>query len=391
MWGLETHECAARLSGFDEALCIGPAGERGVRYAAVVNRYGDAFGRGGLGAVLGSMGVKAIAVKRWSIRMSAPDRIAATIRRMLTAMTRDDVVGELRRGGTLGMLSRRLLSAPSRNFLSAYPTAHLWENWEARTRMGHGCAGCPIACKRSIGGSKAMEWWGGFVSLGSMLGIYDLDKVQELYEEANRLGLDAVSAGHTLAHVYEAYGWWGDADRAKQLMRDAAYTRSEMGKMLAAGSAEAAKRLGIEPLVVKGIDGALCDPRRDRGFALSVATASEGFQRQIALMRVIKPGKAELDGARSDHEYATYVQDLQIIADSLGLCIFSTYYTSIRDLAELAEMSVEEVRRFASRVWRMEREASKALGTEPRDELPKRLDPGISGDDLERYYALRQV
>ena len=390
LWRLGTRGCTARLRGFDEVLCIGPAGERGVRYAAAINKNGDAFGRGGLGAALGSMRVKAIAVKRWTARVQAPERVVEAVRRLARAMAGNEVVGELRSGGTLGMLARHLGSAPSRNFLSAYPTQGVAEEWRARVSRGHQCAGCPIACKKSVRGVKAMEWWGGLVALGTMLGIYDLDRAQELYELATDLGLDAVSAGHTIAHVFEARGWWGDADAAKSLMLDAAYRRGELGEALAEGSAEVARRLGVEPIVVKGIDGALCDPRRDRGFALAVATAPEGFQRQIALMRIVAPGKAERDDASSDEEYARYVQDLQIIADSLGLCIFATYYTSLRDLAELAEMTVEEVREFATRVWRLERESAKLLGQSQEDSLPRRLNPGIT-HLLSGYYKLRGV
>ena len=389
LWGLGTRECAARLKEYDEVLCIGPAGESGVRYASVISKNGDAFGRGGLGALLGAMKVKAIAVKRWTARIQAPEKVVEVVRRLAKAMAGSEVVQELRSVGTLGMLARRLGAAPSRNFLSAYPTQGVAEEWRARVGRGHQCAGCPIACKKSVRGVKAMEWWGGLVALGTMLGIYDLDRAQELYELATDLGLDAVSAGHTIAHVFEARNWWGDADVAKSLMLDAVYRRGELGEALAEGSAEVARRLGVEPIVVKGVDGALCDPRRDRGFALAAATASEGFQRQIALMRIVVPGKAEQDGAVSDEEYARYVQDLQIIADSLGLCIFATYYASMRDLAELAGMAVDELKSFATRVWKLERESTKLLiGQEQRDELPPRLDPGIA-PLLPRYYELR--
>src|SRR5829696_8062294 len=285
LWGLPAAEAEARLrerlGPAYRVAAIGPAGERLVRFATV-SHDGRHAGRGGLGAVMGSKRLKAIAVRASEKCAVADAGAVLAAAKDLRARSFGPATAKYRGLGTLtNLLAFNALSAlPGRNFNGEATTLTL----EDRTAVRDSCASRSIGCERilttSDGRSARVEYESAF-ALGPLLGIDDPDEVLRATARADELGVDTISAGGTIAWAMEAgvADWlrFGDAGallRAIELIG----AREGLGDVLAEGSRAASAQLGGEELAmhVKGLELPGYEPRTLHAMALGLSVNARG-------------------------------------------------------------------------------------------------------------------
>ena len=287
LWGKITGEAEAAIrdelgDAKIEVLQIGPGGEKMVRFAGLINMCNRANGRTGMGAVMGSKNLKAVAV-RGSAKPQVADKEALQELTKWGAKTfpTADVAG-LGKLGTAGVLSVQQAEGglPTYNFNSgvfdgweAIDGQTLWDTLLAGSQEGQQdrkgrdtCYGCIVRCKRVVDfsqGSYAAEpLYGGpeyetLAGLGSYCGIDDLAAICQANELCNKYGIDTISGGATIAWAMEAFEAgvlttadtgglelkFGDAAAMVKLV-EMIGERQGFGDILAEGSARAAADLG---------------------------------------------------------------------------------------------------------------------------------------------------
>jgi aldehyde:ferredoxin oxidoreductase len=301
LWGkgsFETNDWIyARYGRGAGVLNIGQGGENLVRYAIVRSLEGRAGGRPGMGAVMGSKRLKAIVVKG---TRPIPQADPAAMKKL----GQDDLrkVHEIdKRSGwsiqsTNGVLAwcNEVAALPVRNFrLTHHPEAWRIDGErlnEARVAT-YGCPNCTMRCGITIRdheGREAEMDYENIGLLGSNLEIFDLDQVGSLNYLCDDYGLDTMSAGATLSFYADAIDHgavagdfkFGDAERAKELLRLAALRQGDLGNLLAEGSLRAARRIGrgseAYAMQVKGLEVAAYNCKFIPGMALAFGVSPIG-------------------------------------------------------------------------------------------------------------------
>lgn len=337
LWGKITGECEAAIrdeleDAKIEVLQIGPAGEKMVRFASLINMCNRANGRTGMGAVMGSKNLKAVAV-RGSQKPQVGDKEALQELTKWGAKTFPKAaVAGLGKLGTAGVISAQQASGglPTYNFNSG-----VFDGWEAidgetlyntllagsqdgqQDRKGRDtCYACIIRCKRVVdfeqGAHSGEPLYGGpeyesIAGLGSYCGIDDLAAICHANEICNKYGFDTISGGATIAWAMEAFEAgvlttadtggleikFGDAQAMVKLVQMIA-DREGFGDVLAEGSAKAAAKLG------KGAEFLITAKGQEAPAHMPQA------KRSLALMYAVNPFGS--DHESSDHD-ATYEED----------------------------------------------------------------------------------
>ncbi len=291
LWGRTTREVDRILKDEleDERIEIaqvGPAGERLVSFAAIMNMANRAHGRTGMGAVMGSKRLKAIVVRGGKKRldMADPARLRDLMQTSRANTIDDKAMASFGKLGTIGVVNAQNAGGglPTRNWTSGYlgddeaeaiSGETLYEEWlrgaDKGTQFKTGrdtCYSCAVRCKRVV----EAEWQeraldpdaGGpeyetAATFGSYCGISDMGAVIHANQLCNDFGVDTISAGATMAFAIECFEAgliteedtggihlaWGDAD-AMTAMLEKALRREGVGDVLAEGSAGAAERIG---------------------------------------------------------------------------------------------------------------------------------------------------
>ncbi|HSR13489.1 MAG TPA: aldehyde ferredoxin oxidoreductase N-terminal domain-containing protein, partial [Thermodesulfobacteriota bacterium] len=261
-----------------EVMQIGPAGEKLVRFACLINMCNRANGRTGMGAVMGSKNLKAVAVRGKSRPDIADKDAIAGLRKWATEVFPKSAVAGLGKYGTPGVVSVQQSTGglPTRNFSSGvfdgwqtidghnmYDTALKGREAGKQDQEGRDtCFGCIIRCKRVVeineGPYPVDPHYGGpeyetVATFGSYCGVNDLPAVCKANEICNKYGLDTISCGATIAWAMEAFEAgaitaketggldlrFGNADAMVKLAEMIA-KREGFGDVLAEGSARAA-------------------------------------------------------------------------------------------------------------------------------------------------------
>lgn len=300
LWGKTTHDVEEILKrelgdkDIEIAQC-GPAGEKLVRYAAIINMASRANGRTGLGAVMGSKNLKAVVVRGTkgakSIEWHNPKAIIELTKLGPKIMPDNADMVSLAKYGTAGVVSYQntIGSLPTYNYDSGdFPG---WEKISGETlydtvlkgaREGRqntvgrdSCYSCSVRCKRVADsewkGIKISPHYGGaeyetVSTFGSYCGVDDLEAVSLASQMCNEYGVDTISAGATVAFAMNCYEQeiltladtggielrYGNADAMIQVLMDTLTRATPLGEMLAEGSARAAQKIGkgAEDLVV---------------------------------------------------------------------------------------------------------------------------------------------
>lgn len=402
-------------------LSIGQAGERRVRFAAIMNDRHRAAGRSGVGAVMGSKNLKAIVVKgSKGISVADPARFAGETWNIKKTLKESPMIGQLYQFGTS-------MNSTMINSLGALPTRNLQETYfepanttvngqaQAETRLSamKACFACTIACGRVHELGEGAEKWTIHTSprnwshaaegaeyetltfFTSNLGIDDLDAALKANWLCNDYGMDTISAGGTIAAAMELFeigalterdvGYelrFGDAGAMLKALEQTGL-REGFGEETAEGGKRLTEKFGRPELFMgsKGQDFAAYDPRPLAGRALGYATSNRGachLKEEMLSDDIMFPeadeGKVERT-IRSQHQNA--------VLDASGLCFFPAAYSG-NEPSDIAlgqlnaacgiEWTAEDYEKCGERIWNIERLFNLGAGLTPDDDsLPKRM------------------
>jgi aldehyde:ferredoxin oxidoreductase len=425
---------------------IGVAGEQGVRYAAVINDLHRAAGRSGVGAVMGSKNLKAVAARGTrGVSVKDPMRFMEAVNHAKKILVESSGRAGLTKDGTNAMLTvqQEFGGLPTRNFqevqfegadkIDATAMQKVAEDGHRNLVTNKACFGCTIACGRiahirenhfTIVNRK--EYWhasGGLeyetaFAVGSVCGVDDIDACTFAGYLTNEHGFDPISFGVTLSAAMELYEMgvitkeetdgvelkFGNAE-ALTIMAEKTGKYEGFGQILGMGSKRMCEKYGHPELSmsVKGQEFAGYDSRALQGMGLGYATGNRGachlkhdtfaedFDDQTGM------GKAEP---------CKTSQDRQAAVDSTGVCMFVDWETDdfAAQIDAACEGNWDAARLFETgeRIWNLERMFNLSAGfTAADDTLPDRLlkDPCPSGTAkgkvnelakmLPEYYSLR--
>ena len=433
LWGLTVPECNDRLqseAGHPVTVaCIGPAGENLVRYASIMNNKHRAAGRTGMGAVMGSKRLKAIACRgKQHILLHNTEEFKRVTQRQREFMDESILKIGFEAFGT-NMIADMV------NVRGGYPTL----NWQAGTFEqienvnaqamtdqvligGVRCFGCPVACGRGTeirqgkyqGAHGEGPEYETVDTLGAMCGVDDLNAITMANYRCNEYGLDTISAGATIAFAMECYQRgilnqdqtgglaleFGDADLVVELVERIG-RREGIGDLLAEGSRRMAERLGCGSehfaMQVKGLELPAYDPRAAKLTGLGYVTANRGGDHMngyivgpsfIDLPFLIVEESTIHDPFIADPQDARVLIDMEnalSVLDALGGCKFMGVLISADEVVDLVkaatgwDFDLVEFRRCGDRLQTMARAYCCREGLRrEQDILPGRL----TGDPL---------
>ena len=311
LWGLEVGECQDRMretTGEPQAktALIGPAGERMVRIACVINDLSHVAGRSGMGAVMGSKNLKGVAVRgRNPPELADPDRVKELARSLVKRVeTEARGLHEYGTGAAMDAYAKTG-NLPTRNFRDGdWPHAKEIDAIaiKEKHRVGMGtCYSCAVRCKKEVEleepyrverryGGPEYETLG---ALGSDCGVSDLPAICKANELCQRYGIDTIGAGTTIAFAMECYKEgiiddettggvklnFGDAEAMLKTV-ELIGKREGIGDILAEGSRRASRVFGEESrrylVEVKGQEAPMHEPRLKRGLGLGYAVSPTG-------------------------------------------------------------------------------------------------------------------
>ncbi len=426
-WGKgvsETEDGLREETGLPQlrVACIGPAGENLVRFACIMNDKHRAAGRSGVGAVMGSKNLKAIAVRgTGSVDVADQEGFMKALWEMQDKM-RDNpgraAFGMLGTAATIDMTNMHG-GLPTRNFLQGQfeHAENLNGNSIRDTRLvaNKACFACTIACGRvcKIGdeadkfmvnmhphnwktageGPEYENAW----SLGADCGIGDLDAVLMANWLCNDLGMDPISMGATLAAAMELYETGVITDNQVEMplkfgsgealvrMTEATGLREGFGNELAEGSRRMGEKLN-NPHVFMGVKGQefpAYDPRGFQGMGVAFATCNRG----ACHLRAWTPGPEAVAGVMDPHttegksEWVVPEQNRTTAHDNTGVCLFVgatgaplIEFVDCLSAATGVKYTHDDCLKIGERTWNLERLWNLKAGlTKADDNLPKRL------------------
>ncbi|MDD4942030.1 aldehyde ferredoxin oxidoreductase family protein [Rhodoferax sp.] len=408
---------------------IGKAGENGVLFAAVVNDLHRAAGRSGVGAVMGSKNLKAIAVRgtKGVGNIKDPKAFMAATKAAKKVLADNGVTGT----GLPAMGTQVLMSVI--NEVGGLPTRNHTDNqFEGAMDIGaeamakpratdgkkhlvtnQACFGCTIACGRISkmdeghftienkpqyrGANGGLEYEAAW-ALGAANGVNDLECLQYANLLCNEEGIDPISFGATVGAVMELYGMgvltkeqigieapFGSA-RALAFLAEETVNGRGFGKEIGQGSKRLTAKYGHPELSMssKGQEFPAYDGRAIQGIGLAYATSNRGgcHLRGYTIASEILgiPVKTDPLESQGKPELVKAFQDATAAFDSSGLCIFTTFAWGLQDLAPQIsaacgdQYTIEELALIGERIWNMEREFNNRAGfTKADDSLPARL------------------
>jgi aldehyde:ferredoxin oxidoreductase len=434
LWGMtvsETSEALGQDKNKRNVLCIGPAGEKLVRFAAIMNDVSRAAARGGPGAVMGSKNLKAIVVEgNERVEFEDKERFRFVQYEATKMLKANPITSQaLPEFGTPVMMNilNGIGALPTRNFQQSH-----FENAEAisgesiteQILVGNdACWACPIACTRVTKttehegeGPEYESAW----AFGAACGIDDLEAITEANYLCNDLGLDTISAGATVACAMELAERglldgdlrFGRADLLRQTVEDIGYRR-DLGDELAEGSARLAEKYGAPELSmsVKSMEMPAYDARGMQGQGLLFATSNRGGchmrGNMLGLEALGLPKLIDRLQVQGKAGYVILNQNSAAVIDSLVACKFAhiavadEYFARALTALTGIEYPTGELIRTGERIWNMERLYNLREGfTRADDTLPPRLlnEPATGGSEgwvnhlepmLAEYYRAR--
>ncbi|WP_254538216.1 aldehyde ferredoxin oxidoreductase family protein [Halomarina litorea] len=395
--------------GAEHVACVGPAGENRVRFAAVMTSESRAFGRGGLGAVLGAKNVKLLTFDGDSTpdvdvggEVSEDDEsgeaVADAVHR--GAATSDSV---MRRQGTAGLTTYadEVGALPTRYFseLAFEGAADVGgDAVEAKKYRKGTCSQCAFACKLPTRDEeRGVETEGPefetVMAFGSNAGVDDVVDVMHANDLCDEFGMDTISCGDTVSAYLASEGAFGDVDLVTDLVGKIA-RREGVGDLLAEGVDRAHGRLDVENWTAKGMEFAAHDGRTLNGQALAFATSNRGADHLYGSMYVyeyplVGPDDAlDPTGFAGKAERLVETENRNAVLDSAICCRFSRDVVGEDRLAALLDTDVDSLQAVGARVVDLERHFNNRRGFDRRDDaLPYDL-PGFEAA-LDEYYEKR--
>lgn len=456
VWGKDSYAAAAWVKEQTAAeatvAVIGQAGERMAGIASIphIGTVVRAAARTGLGAVMGSKNLKAMAVYgRGEIAMANPEGLKASIKNLLPHIKGG--TENFGKYGTAGGVDNyeKMGNFPLRNWRQArWPGAAKISGVAMHDTILSGrkaCMNCPIACGRHIkvteGPYGAMDCAGPeYETIGTMGGLClvdDLQAIAKANDLCNRYGIDTISAGGIVAFAMEAFEkgiltkgdtdgvelTWGSGPALVAMIEKMG--RGEgIGRLMGEGSRKMAESLGrnaVEFAIhVKGLEPSAHDPRKFFSQALSYATAARGachnaswshpyeLSTWMAELGIMEPQDAlQIEGKAA---FTAVLQDFMTVMDALVICRFSQVGKAVNVTNQLEWLNLitdrnidtAELKTIGERIFNLKRLYNTRLGVSRKDDfLPYRfltlersaegLKTGLPplGKLLADYYAVR--
>lgn len=393
-------------------LCIGPAGEKLSNIAAIINDTDRAAGRSGVGAVMGSKNLKAVAVtaSRSSVEPCDAEKMRETVKDCLKRIRENGVTnGGLPTYGTAVLINvvNNIGTLPTENWQKSY-----FENAdkisgetlkEKHLVKQSFCHRCPIGCGRVInlkgkvvGGPEYEPLW----AYGSNTGVDDLEAINEANYLCNEYGLDAISTPCTIAAAMELYqrGYitdddcegvplkWGSGEAIVEWTRRMGEGKNELAKLMAQGSYRLCKHYGVPEysMSVKKLEMPAYDARGIQGIGITYATSNRGgchvrgYMISPEVLGLPEPlDRLSIEGKA---QWAKIFQDLTACIDSMGMCLFTSFalgapeYAALLNAGTGTNHDANSLLETGERIYNIERLFNQLAGmTKEEDCLPKRM------------------
>ena len=440
-WGKGNYETASllkeRFGRRSTALSIGPAGENLVPFACILNDGHHAFGRCGLGAVMGSKNIKALVIteNKFAEPKFFDEAELKELTRQVTPKIRESIISMvLHDFGSAGNLEGHIYTGdvPIKNWQSNFNEemgekltgSTLAEKYVTGKRS---CAYCVVACKGMVKvkeGPFAIPESPGpeyetVAAFGTLLNSSDLAACCKANYLCNDLGIDTITAGSTIAWAMEAWERgdltaqetgnialkWGDMNTVLNVLLPALATKQgALGKVLAKGSALAAKELGrgAESYTAhsKGLEAPMHDPRGGgHGHALAYAVSPRGACHVATTMHFMETGACNYPeiGFEFDLEAMTHEKkpETMVLATALGMiensacfCQYADRSFTIDEMAGLLNaaagygLSTEGLMEAGTRIFHLKRCLNYHLGFRAKDDVlsPRLLEAARDGE-----------
>ena len=415
LWGLDTYTTEDRVkgkllemrpeAGKCGAMCIGPAGENMVTFAVIENDYWRSAGRTGVGAVMGSKKIKAMAFWGRKNKDLADSALVKNFAKELLQEAKDGpAVNAYKSMGTPMMVDMM-------SNLGTFPTRY-WSKGQAEHQekinagalherldvTPHACRKCFMACGRMAtvkeGRHKGLKIEGPeYETIYAFGGLCEIDSIEEiayLNDVCDRLGLDTISAGNLAGLTIEASRQgkidysidYNQVDKIAELLEDIAYRRG-LGETLAKGIKFTAAEWNMEDqaIHVKGLEPAGYDPRVLKGMGLSFGTSPRGAcHLRTTFYKAEAAGLIDAEQIEGKAEMLADWEDRLILFDTLILCRFYRDMYQWEQLAAMIkgitgfEWDTDQLRAIAAGISDNTRRFNMREGlTAADDKLPKRF------------------
>ncbi len=430
-WGKDTYTTTREMKADlatpgakGQVLTIGPAGENGVAFACLVHNKGHIAGRTGMGAVWGSKQLKAIYVDgSGKLTPARPDRLK-TLRKELKDLYADSIfIAAMQSSGTPSHMDVGIISGdiPIKNWLLT--------EWDEIDELGPAaieekifagnktCFGCSVACKKEARvkqGPFCMEKGPGpeyetVATFGTLCLNPDIESVAKANEICNRLGMDTISCGATIAFAIECFEnglitsedtggldlCWGNS-QAIVTMAEQIGNRRGLGAILCQGSQRAARIIGKNShaflTTVKGLEAPMHDPRNAHGYGLAYGVSPRGACHEASLTFEVEggamyipeipeladelpegsQGRARLNVACQD--FGMFFSHCAVICNLGGSPLTATHARDMINHVTGFDYTLEELMKIGRRLWYLKRGLTNLFGARAgQDRLPARL------------------
>jgi aldehyde:ferredoxin oxidoreductase len=385
--------------GPENVVCIGPAGENLVRFACLMTSETRAFGRGGLGAVLGSKNVKAITFDGDARPDVEIDAEAATIHR--EAATSDHI---MKRQGTASVtdLANEIGSFPTRYFedvrYEAFEKINGDRVEEKKYKKGT-CSQCAFACKlptrdEASGVETEGPEFETIMAFGGNCEVDDVVSIMQSNQLCDRLGMDTISCGNAVAAYLKANDAFGDDELIHETVEKIARREGD-GDLLAEGIHRFHDELGVEDWTVKGMTFSAHDGRTLNGQGLGFATANRGADHMYATFYAYEYPLVDASEAfepsglsAAKAQKLVELENKRALEDCGVICRFSRGMMTTERFEKLFDADFDDLLAVGARVVELERHFNNQRGFDRSDDdLPYEL-PDFDAA-LDAYYETR--
>ena len=451
LWGLDTFNTSQKIkekfSNNFTISCIGPAGEKLVPMASIVNDVFKAMvnERGGGGAVMGSKKLKAIAVRgsrkieifNKDLLMSLSKKKTIELKEAGKGLNKYGSAGDMVPNEACGDLPIKNWSLGSWADKVELISGEKME--ETIVEKNYHCVACPIGCGKIV---KLNNIYGKgpeyetMAMLGSNCLVSDLESIVKANDLCNRLGIDTISTGATIAFAMELFelgiinekdiGFslqWGDGEALIKIVREIGLNKN-FGIILGQGVKKAAQLIGKDSqkyaIHVKGLEMPAHDPRAFKGIATEYATSNRGachlagmafpWERSSKMPELGYEQPLDRFTDKGKGKHTAEFQNIMTLADSLLICKYSLIFgLKISEMISALnfitgwDVNFEEFMKTGDRIYNLKRLFNTFCGISRKDDiLPDRIlnEPRKTGSaansvpnlkkQLDEYYTFRK-
>ena len=418
-----------------QVFTIGQAGERGVKFASIINAKRHVAGRTGMGAVWGAKQLKAIFVRGHDkLQIARPDELESLGDELKKLYADSVFIEALRSFGTAAYMDVGHITGdiPMKNWQITE-----WERFDDLGPLAYGekilkgnktCYACSVRCKREaevpegpfktqIGPGPEFET---VASFGTMCLNPSLESIARCNDLCNRYGMDTITCGSTIALAIECFEnglisekdtgglklTWGNAEAIVALTEKIGM-KEGFGAILAEGSARAAEQIGGSArdflTTVKGLEAPMHDPRSVHGYGLAYAVSPRGACHMAGLdypveggimylpdipecageiVEMSSQGKARLNVACQD--FGMFFSSCAIFCNLGAWVLNATQAVDMVNYVTGFDYTLAEVMKLGKRVWYLKRGLANLFGVRAdQDHLPKRLMTAMTSGPTE--------